>query len=123
MLSGIKYKVLPNAKIAGYVNSVARKEWSAQDFVKYGKDLEAKWTLKKIKVNKIKPNKKLLQSKSFQEDLLKRTASIRKAVAIHKALPPLILRSDMLIFDGYARWIVFKEMRIKECFAYVGIRK
>ena len=29
----------------------------------------------------------------------------------------------MLIFDGYARWRVFKEMKIKECLAYVEKRK
>lgn len=124
-LRGIRYKILESSKIFDYVISVADKEWECLDFVKYGNDLKnSGWVLRKIKISAVKTNKKLLKSAKYQKDLGKRIKKIKLMVSEKKPMPPLILRrKDFLIFDGYARYHVLKELGIKECFAYVRTKK
>ncbi|MEK6887415.1 MAG: hypothetical protein AABX14_00550 [Candidatus Aenigmatarchaeota archaeon] len=118
---GIKYKILDKSRIQKYVISIANKEWEKSDFEKYGNDLQLKFILKKVDLSKIKPNKKLLKTHEFKKDLGKRIKKVRGLISTDKSIPPLILRGkDLLIFDGYARFHVLRELGIKKCLAYVG---
>ena len=119
---GIRYRLLAKDDIKKYVLGVARAEWEAKDFDVYGDDLtESVWGLQELDVEKIKPDRELLRSPAFQEDLRGRTDTMRSMVRKRELIPPLILRgSDFHIFDGYARYSVFLEMRISRCLAYVG---
>ncbi len=121
-LDGIKYKLLAEEQIRDYVNEIAIKEWSSQDFRKYGNDLwQSKWKLKVVPLNKIKLNQDLLQTKEFKKDLIPRIEKMKEIIGEKEAIPPLILRgSDFLIFDGYARFKVLRRKRITRCLAYVG---
>jgi hypothetical protein len=121
-LEGVSYQILAPDLIVDYVKKVADKEWSAQDFVQYGAELLSQtWVLKQVAVSDIKVNGELLQTEKFQEDLAPRIKNVRQALESHTSIPPLILRgSDFLIFDGYARYHVFKERNVAICFAYVN---
>ncbi len=121
-LNGIRYCLVSEDKIKDYVVEIANKEWSGDDFLKYGDDLyKSEWSLEVIEVRKIKPNYEMLKTEKFQKDLLPRIKEQQKLNSQDKPIPPLILRgSDLLIFDGYARYHVFKERKVEKCLAYVG---
>ena len=122
-LAGINYDVLANTDaIERYVLVVAAEEWDPEDFEEFRVDLFGQsWTLEQIDVERIRPQQALLDSPEFQADVQSRIAAQRALHAIGGAVPPLILRgSDLLIFDGYARWHYFRERRIAHYLAYVG---
>lgn len=121
-LEGVRYHILDATEVSRYVKEVAEKEWSAQDFEKYGNDLRSEeWKLHEVDVADIVANADLLATEEFQKDLQPRIESIRNAIDSKGEIPPLILRAfDLLIFDGYARYHVFKEKNIQKCLAYVN---
>jgi len=119
----INYHVLEDADaIERYVLAVAAEEWEPKDFEEFAVDLFGQtWTLEQVIVERIKPQQALLDSPEFQADVQPRIARQRALHAVGGAVPPLILRgSDLLIFDGYARWHYFRERGIAHCLAYVG---
>jgi hypothetical protein len=120
--NGVKYEVLDKDDVRRFVLSVARAEWESHDFDKYGRDLnESTWDVQEVDVQRIKPNEQLLSSPEFKEDLKHRIDEVMKLMRTDQAIPPLILRgSDLLIFDGYARYKAFLTLRIGKCLAYVG---
>jgi hypothetical protein len=122
-LDGVLYRVLVKAdQIRNYVELITKEEWSLGDFEQYGDDLcQAKWKLEEVMIEKIQSNNILLATAKFQKDLQPRILKQREIQRQKIAIPPLILRgSNLLIFDGYARWSVFKEKGVKKCLAYVG---
>ena len=120
---GTRYRVLTDeAEIQEYVLAVCEKEWSLEDFDGYGKDLYGQtWRLNKTKVADILPQKELLESERFIADVTPRIAKQRELYRNGVAIPPLILRGkDYFIFDGYARWHMFKELGVDRCLAYTS---
>jgi hypothetical protein len=124
IIGGVNYSVLPAEKIREYVENICKKEWTENDFPVYGDDLyKSDWKLEEILVANISVNDSLLKRKEFQQDLKPRIEAQRDMLKSKTTIPPLILRgSDLLIFDGYARYHLFKELGIKQCLAYVGHR-
>lgn len=124
-LNGISFFVLPQEQIPKYVFDVCQGEWDKEDFVKYGDDLyKATWQIEKILVDKIKVNEEMLKSDAFQKDVQPRIVKQKELYAAGVPMNPLILRgSDLLIFDGYARWHLLKQLGAKHCMAYVGRRE
>jgi len=122
--NGLKYRLLGDDKIREFVLDVANAEWEPYDFEEYGDDLRySVWELREVELEQIEPNEELLASPNFQEDLKPRIAEIKALLQNAQAIPPLILRgSDFLIFDGYARYQAFKDLGIRKCLAYVGMR-
>ena len=122
--NGVKYRLLRDDKIREFVLDVANAEWEPHDFEDYGDDLQhSVWELREVELEQIEPNEELLASPNFQEDLKPRIAEIKALLQNAQAIPPLILRgSDFLIFDGYARYQAFKDLGIRKCLAYVGMR-
>lgn len=119
---GVRYRIHKKERVREYVIAVAREEWEPRDFDLYGADLfNSVWMLREVPMAKIKPNKELLASPEFQEDLRHRIQKVKALLRDGEPLPPLILRgSDLLILDGYARYSVLVEMKITKCLAYVG---
>ncbi len=122
-LNGVRYKIIINAEnIKDYAESVARKEWTEDDFKKYGKDLyQARWKTEEVEVKDIIPNWDMLKTEEFKKDLNIRIREQEKNQEKGIAIPPLILRGpDLFIFDGYARWSIFNKKGITVCLAYVA---
>ncbi|MEE4298082.1 MAG: hypothetical protein V2J24_01455 [Pseudomonadales bacterium] len=122
-VDGIEYEVLDEPEqIEGYVLRVADEEWDPEDFDDFGADLHGKsWSLERVAVARVRPQNTLLASPEFQADVQPRIAAQRCMHRRGEAIPPLILRgADLLIFDGYARWHLFRELGISTCLAYVG---
>lgn len=121
-LDGIRYRIHKKEMVRDYVLTVAKKEWDPRDFELDGDNLVSSvWVLREVPVAKVKPNENLLASPEFQKDLGHRIQEVRRLLRKGKPIPPLILRgSDLLVFDGYARWRVMLEMRATHCLAYVG---
>ena len=121
-LENINYKIIPSDKVRDYVIDVCEKEWDPEDFPQYGDDLyNSNWKLKKIEVDKITPNIELLNTPVFKKDVELRVKKQKELNRLKTPIPPLILRAkDLFIFDGYARYLFFKEIGIKTCFAYLG---
>lgn len=122
IVDGVTYILVPTEQIRKYIIGVCEKEWDPNDFITYNKDLYgSEWKLEEIDLAKIIPNKTLLKSDVFQKDLRPRLRKQKELYATKKPIPPLILRgSDLLIFDGYARYHLLKELGVKKCLAYVG---
>lgn len=126
VLEGIRYRVLAtSAEVERYVLSITEKEWDAEDFEEFGRDLhDREWTLERVTVGKIKVLKHQLESAEFLADMTPRVEQQRVLHRSGEAIPPLILRGDdYLIFDGYARWHLLNELGVNECLAYVGRRR
>lgn len=121
---GVRYRLLSGDKVREFVLGMANAEWEPHDFETYGDDsLYSVWELREVELEQIKPNEKLLASPQFQEDLKPRIAEIKTLLQNSQAIPPLILRgSDLLIFDGYARYQALKDQGNRKCLAYVGKR-
>ena len=120
-LDGVKYEVLSSSDaISSYVIKICEEEWSVEDFDDYGDDLyEQTWRVQSVEVEDILPDHKLLQSSRFIADVTPRIATQRKLHKSGVSIPPLILRGkDNFIFDGYARWHLFRELGVEECLAY-----
>lgn len=124
IIEEVQYRLVEDDKVREYVLKIAQEEWSGNDFMKYGNDLyKSKWVLREVNVESIKPNLHLLETERFQKDVRPRIEQVRKMLRMEQMIPPLVLRgSDLLIFDGYARYHVLRERRIKRCLAYVGYR-
>lgn len=123
-LETVKYNILPKGKIKAHVIAVCEKEWDTPDFPQYGDDLyKSVWKLETVQVNKIKLRPELLKQKKFLKSLALRVIKQKELYSKKTPIPPLILRGgDLLIFDGYARYHLFKERGIKKCLAYIGRR-
>lgn len=123
-LNGTRYRLLSDDKIREFVLDVAHAEWELLDFDIYGDDLlYSAWELREVELGQIKRNEELLASPKFQDDLKPRIAEIKALIRNASTITPLILRgSDFLIFDGYARYQAFKDLGIRKCLAYVGMR-
>jgi hypothetical protein len=121
---GVSYRLLRGDKVREFVLGIANAEWEPDDFETYGDDLLCSvWELREVELEQIKPNEKLLAFSQFQEDLKPRIAEIKTLLQNSQAIRPLILRgSDLLIFDGYARYQALKGRGIGKCLAYVGKR-
>lgn len=122
IIEGISYTFLPDEEVKDYVINICEKEWTENDFPLYGDDLyKSKWKLEEVSVSNISVNNSLLAREEFQKDLHIRIEKQRELFKSKTAIPPLILRGkDLFIFDGYARYHLFKELGIKHCLAYVG---
>ena len=122
VVDGITYIVLSQDKIRNYVIETCQKEWDLNDFPKYAGDLyNSTWKLEEIEVDKISLNEMLLKSEFFQKDVQPRIKKQKELYTNKKPVSPLILRgNDLLIFDGYARYHLFKEIGVKKCLAYVS---
>ena len=121
-VDGITYVLFPEEQIKKYVIDICEKEWDADDFPKYGNDLyQSTWKLEEIEIAKIFPNPTLMQSEFFQKDVQPRLQKQKELHLAKAPIFPLILRGkDLLIFDGYARYLLLKELEVKKCLAYVG---
>jgi hypothetical protein len=122
--SSVFYLVEVAGNFRDYVLKVCEEEWDPEDFDLHGKDLyESEWVLREVKVGEICPNKELLRSDEFQADVTPRTLKQEELHRKSVPIPPLILREkDLLIFDGYARYLFFNRVGIDKCLAYVGKR-
>jgi len=126
VLESIKYRVLDEpVEIERFVLATCEEEWDPEDFEEFGCDLyDQQWALEQVPVEKIQVLQHQLESAEFIADVTPRIEQQRTLHRSGEAVPPLILRgSDYLIFDGYARWHLLKELGIKECLAYVGRRR
>ena len=126
VLEGIQYRVLVEpAEIERFVLATCEEEWDPEDFEEFGQDLyDQRWVLERVPVEKIQVLQHQLESDEFIADVTPRIERQRVLHGSGEAVPPLILRGDdYLIFDGYARWHLLKELGIKECLAYVGRRR
>ena len=123
-INGITYKISPPEKVREYVLSICEKEWSVIDFSEHEYDLyQSTWKLEEVTVSNITVNDSLLAQEKFQKDLTPRIEKQRELFKLKEPIPPLILRGrELFIFDGYARYHLFKELNIKKCLAYVGHR-
>lgn len=121
-VDGIIYTLFPEEQIKKYVIDICEKEWDSDDFPKYGDDLyRSTWKLEEIEVAKISPNPTLMQSKFFQKDVQPMLQKQKELYLAKTPIFPLILRGkDLLIFDGYARYLLLKGLGTKKCLAYVG---
>lgn len=122
-LQGIEYVVLDNpADIEAYVVATCEEEWDPEDFDNVGLDLyDQNWSLNEVSVKDISVLEQQLESPAFMEDVTSRIATQKKLFEQNVPIPPLILRGrDFLIFDGYARWHLFKELGVSKCLAYVS---
>lgn len=123
-LDSIKYRVLVDeSEIQNYVVTVCEEEWSLEDFDDYGTDLyDQTWRLAEVSVSDILPQAELLKSVKFVADVTPRIAKQKSLYEEGTPIPPLILRGrDLFLFDGYARWHMFKEFGITRCFAYTSV--
>ena len=122
-LQGIEYVVLENPiDIETYVVATCEEEWDPEDFGNVGPDLyDQNWSLNEVSVKDISVHEQQLKSPAFVEDVTPRIDTQRKLYEHKVPIPPLILRGrDLLIFDGYARWHLFKELGVSKCLAYIS---
>ena len=123
IVEGVAYDVITEpAAVERHVRAMADEEWDPEDFEKFGEDLRGqRWTLERVLVADVRPQQALLDSPVFRADVGPRIATQRRLRAEGVPIPPLVLRGrDKLIFDGYARWHLFRELGVRACLAYVG---
>ena len=122
ILEKVQYALIPDEKLQGFVERMAKEEWEVEDFERYGEELHnSRWKLEEVELAKIKMRPELLASRQFQKELVKRIEKQRELCTSGIPIHPIILRgADQLIFDGYARVHFLKEIGKKRCLAYVG---
>jgi len=122
VLQGVNYAVVRESMIRAHLFGKLLPEWGEEAFNEELPEMDGwLWRAERVKISDIKLWDEVMRDPTFILELEKRVAMQKDRIVQGEHIEPIVIRGrDMVIYDGYARLHVLKQLGKTEVMAYIG---
>lgn len=118
----VKYKTVEPSRIKGYLLKLLGEEWGSLKGEDYDNIKKVKWSIRSLGLDEIILDQNLLNEPRFKKDIQRRVRFQKNKILRGEPIRPLVVMyKDKYLIDGYARFLAFKELGVKEAKVYFGV--